>query len=72
MDVALNILPAQRALPFHATPTTSVDQGSAGQSSANDDNANLKYPTLDRRIADTYASRDARREMLSYFGEFLR
>ena len=29
MDVVLNILPAQRALPFHATPTTSVDQGSA-------------------------------------------
>ena len=28
MDVVLTILPAQRALPFHATPTTSVDQGS--------------------------------------------
>jgi predicted helicase len=30
---------------------------SAGQTSANDDNANLKYPTLDRRIEETYAAR---------------
>jgi predicted helicase len=28
---------------------------SAGQGSANDDNANLKYPSLDARIAGTYA-----------------
>ncbi|MDK9347694.1 DEAD/DEAH box helicase [Propionibacterium freudenreichii] len=28
---------------------------SAGQTSANDNNANLNYPTLDARIADTYA-----------------
>jgi len=30
---------------------------SVGQTSANDLNANLKYPALDRRIEDTYASR---------------
>ena len=30
---------------------------SAGQTSANDDNANLKYPTLDARIESTYAAR---------------
>lgn len=29
---------------------------SAGQSSANDDNANVKYSTLDARIAETYAA----------------
>lgn len=29
---------------------------SAGQKSANDDNANVKYPTLDRRIEQTYAA----------------
>lgn len=30
---------------------------SAGQKSANDDNANVKYPTLDRRIEETYVAR---------------
>ena len=30
---------------------------SVGQGSANDNNANLKYPSLDQRIADTYAIR---------------
>lgn len=29
---------------------------SAGQKSANDDNANVKYPTLDRRIEETYVA----------------
>jgi predicted helicase len=30
---------------------------SIGQTSASDDNANVKYPTLDRRIEETYAAR---------------
>ncbi|MFE7422566.1 DEAD/DEAH box helicase [Rhodococcus sp. NPDC057529] len=30
---------------------------SVGQSSANDDNANISYPTLDRRIEQTFANR---------------
>ena len=34
---------------------------SVGQDSANDDNANLKYPTLDESIEATYAARHRRR-----------
>ena len=32
---------------------------SVGQKSANDLNANLEYPTLDRRIQSTYAARSS-------------
>ncbi|MEV5534032.1 DEAD/DEAH box helicase [Streptomyces prunicolor] len=32
---------------------------SAGQDSVNDNNQNVKYPALDRRIADTYVARSA-------------
>ncbi|MCB1253260.1 MAG: DEAD/DEAH box helicase [Austwickia sp.] len=45
---------------------------SAGQSSANDDNANVKYPTLDARIADTYASASTRTRVASIYDSYVR
>ena len=45
---------------------------SAGQKSANDLNANLKYPTLDARIADTYAKRSAATNKNSLYDSYLR
>lgn len=38
---------------------------SVGQDSANDLNANLAYPTLDKWIADTYAKRSAATNKIS-------
>ncbi|QQG95896.1 DEAD/DEAH box helicase [Mycobacteroides chelonae] len=45
---------------------------SSGQDSANDLNANLKYPTLDRRIADTYAKRSTATNKNSLYDSYLR
>lgn len=45
---------------------------SAGQGSANDDNANLKYPTLDARIADTYAARSTATNKNSLYDSYVR
>jgi len=45
---------------------------SAGQESANDLNANLKYPTLDKRIADTYAKRSTSTLKNSLYDSYLR
>ncbi|WP_050979142.1 MULTISPECIES: type ISP restriction/modification enzyme [Mycolicibacterium] len=45
---------------------------SAGQDSANDLNANLKYPTLDKRIADTYAKRSTATLKNSLYDSYLR
>lgn len=45
---------------------------SAGQGSANDDNANLKYPTLDRRIAATYAARSTATLKNSLYDSYIR
>ncbi len=45
---------------------------SAGQDSANDLNANLKYPTLDKRIADTYAKRSTATNKNSLYDSYLR
>jgi predicted helicase len=45
---------------------------SAGQGSANDDNANLKYPTLDRRIAETYAARSTATNKNSLYDSYIR
>jgi predicted helicase len=45
---------------------------SAGQGSANDDNANLRYPTLDRRIADTYAARSGATLKNSLYDSYIR
>lgn len=45
---------------------------SVGQSSANDLNANLKYPTLDRRIEDTYAAKSTATNKNSLYDSYLR
>src|SRR5665811_1217809 len=45
---------------------------SAGQDSANDDNANLKYPTLDARIESTYAKRSGATNKNSLYDSYIR
>lgn len=45
---------------------------SVGQDSANDLNANLAYPTLDKRIADTYAKRSTATNKNSLYDSYLR
>lgn len=45
---------------------------SSGQNSANDLNANLKYPTLDSRIEDTYAARSLSTNKNSLYDSYLR
>ena len=45
---------------------------SAGQSSANDLNANLKYPSLDEKIAETYAGRSTAQLKNSLYDSYLR
>ena len=45
---------------------------SVGQSSANDNNANLKYPTLDGRIEETYARRSSATNKNSLYDSYIR
>lgn len=45
---------------------------SVGQTSANDLNANVKYPTLDSRIADTYAAKSTATNKNSLYDSYLR
>ena len=45
---------------------------SAGQKSANDNNANMKYPTLDKRIAETYAAKSTATNKNSLYDSYLR
>ncbi|MEH1514846.1 type ISP restriction/modification enzyme, partial [Cutibacterium avidum] len=45
---------------------------SAGQTSANDNNANLKYPTLDARIVGTYAARSTSTNKNSLYDSYIR
>ncbi|GAA1133863.1 DEAD/DEAH box helicase [Citricoccus alkalitolerans] len=45
---------------------------SVGQNSANDDNANVDYPTLDARIRDTYAARTAATNKNSLYDSYMR
>lgn len=45
---------------------------SAGQESANDDNANLKYPKLDSSIAATYAKRSTATNKNSLYDSYVR
>ncbi|WP_288813434.1 DEAD/DEAH box helicase [uncultured Corynebacterium sp.] len=45
---------------------------SSGQNSANDNNANLKYPTLDKRIAETYAAKSTAVNKNSLYDSYLR
>lgn len=45
---------------------------SVGQDSANDNNANLRYPTLDRRIGQTYAGRSTGTNKNSLYDSYYR
>jgi len=45
---------------------------SVGQKSANDNNANQSYSTLDKRIADTYAKRGTGKNMRNLYDSYLR
>ncbi|MCR9072660.1 MAG: DEAD/DEAH box helicase family protein [Alphaproteobacteria bacterium] len=45
---------------------------SAGQGSANDDNANVVYPSLDSRIRETYAARSKNTNMRSLYDSYIR
>ena len=45
---------------------------SVGQDSANDDNANTKYPTIDTAIRDTYASRSTATNKNSLYDSYIR
>lgn len=45
---------------------------SVGQTSANDNNANLKYPTLDARIAETYAAKSTATNKNALYDSYLR
>ena len=45
---------------------------SVGQESANDNNANQSYSTLDKRIADTYAKRGTGKNMRNLYDSYLR
>lgn len=45
---------------------------SAGQKSANDLNANLKYPSLDKRIVETYAAKSTATNKNSLYDSYLR
>ena len=45
---------------------------SAGQKSANDLNANQKYPGLDKRIADTYAAKSTATSQRTLYDSYLR
>jgi predicted helicase len=45
---------------------------SSGQDSANDNNQNLKYPYLDKRIANTYAARSTGQNKNSLYDSYIR
>ncbi|HJF13162.1 DEAD/DEAH box helicase [Corynebacterium falsenii] len=45
---------------------------SVGQTSANDNNANVKYPTLDTRIEETYAAKSTATSQRTLYDSYLR
>ena len=49
-----------------------MDQGSVGQNSANDDNANEKYPTLDGEIERTYVARSTATSKRTLYDSYIR
>ena len=70
--------PADAGSPFPNslicnTPKRSTEPPySVGQSSANDLNANTKYPTLDTRIETTYAKRSTARSQRTLYDSYIR
>lgn len=72
-----SLLPAndQRITQQLETPITVILANppySVGQTSANDNNANLRYPTLDGRIADTYAKLSTATNKNSLYDSYIR
>lgn len=61
---------AQKALPI--TVIVGNPPYSVGQSSGNDDNQNLSYPTLDARISATYAARSSARSRRTLYDSYIR
>lgn len=73
----LDIFPAnnerierQRALPI--TVIVGNPPYSVGQDSANDDNANTSYPTIDNAIRETYAARSTATNKNSLYDSYIR
>ncbi|WP_308465299.1 DEAD/DEAH box helicase [Rathayibacter soli] len=61
---------AQNALKIHVI--VGNPPYSSGQDSANDNNQNLKYPYLDKRIAETYAARSTATLKNSLYDSYIR
>ncbi|MGL5827172.1 MAG: DEAD/DEAH box helicase, partial [Nocardioides sp.] len=61
---------AQRRLPI--TVIVGNPPWSVGQDSANDDNANLSYPTIDQAIRETYAARSTATNKNSLYDSYIR
>ena len=62
----------QRQIDDEITAIVGNPPYSVGQDSANDNNANLKYPTLDASIADTYAKRSTATNKNSLYDSYIR
>ncbi|QSR31329.1 damage-inducible protein [Nocardioides sp. S5] len=60
----------QRALPI--TVIVGNPPYSVGQDSANDDNANQAYPTIDQAIRETYAARSNAKLMAKIYDSYIR
>ncbi|WP_237143161.1 N-6 DNA methylase, partial [Sediminivirga luteola] len=63
---------AQRQLDADIRVVVGNPPYSAGQTSANDNNANTSYPTLDGRIRDTYAARTQGQNKNSLYDSYIR
>lgn len=69
---AKNSARAERQLELDIRVIVGNPPYSVGQSSGNDNNANLKYPTLDRRIEDTYAALSTATNKNSLYDSYVR
>lgn len=75
IDVELFIDNSERVLKQMETPIHVLignPPWSSGQNSANENNANESYPTLDARIADTYAARSEATNKNSLYDSYIR
>ena len=75
IDVETFTQNTERVLDQNELPITAIVGNppySVGQRSANDDNQNEAYPTLDRRIADTYAARTDATNKKALYDSYIR
>jgi predicted helicase len=61
---------AQKQLPI--TVIVGNPPYAVGQASGNDDNKNMSYPTLDRRIRETYAARSSAKNKNNLYDAYIR